>query len=269
MRDSATGASRHGARRAPWSMPPARGSTTCSRAWLRADAEGSRAAGQGQPHRGAEAVRPRPRLIFQNADRRIVFAIPYEGDFTLIGTTDIDYDGDPGEATASDEEIDYLCAGRAEYFARPITVGRRRLDLFRRAPALDDGASEPRRRRATTCWSSTPPRRAPLLSVFGGKITTYRKLAEEALRLLGRACRLAERAGPAVRRCRVATSRGSALRAPRRRLSGGSSRSLRHRTGCACHRLARAYGSRVGTLLGNDGKAHARRRSGSRLAVRS
>ena len=58
--------------------------------------------------------------IFQNADNRIIFAIPYETDFTLIGTTDRDYQGDPAKVVASEEEIDYLCAAASEYFAKPI-----------------------------------------------------------------------------------------------------------------------------------------------------
>src|SRR4029077_21050416 len=60
--------------------------------------------------------------MLQNPDGRIVFAIPYERDFTLIGTTDRDYDGDPAEIAASAEEIDYLCRAASENFARPVTV---------------------------------------------------------------------------------------------------------------------------------------------------
>jgi glycerol-3-phosphate dehydrogenase len=74
--------------------------------------------------------------IFQNADGRIVFAIPYQDDFTLIGTTDIDYDGDPADVKISADEINYLCKSVSEYLAQ-ARVGRRRgVDLFRRAPAL-------------------------------------------------------------------------------------------------------------------------------------
>src|SRR5690606_31102124 len=58
--------------------------------------------------------------IFQNADGRIVFAIPYERDFTLIGTTDRDYEGDPGSVAISEEEVDYLCRAASEYFARGV-----------------------------------------------------------------------------------------------------------------------------------------------------
>ena len=74
--------------------------------------------------------------IFQNADGRIVFAIPYERDFTLIGTTDRDYVGDPADVKATPEEIDYLCRAASDYFAKPVDTRGRRLELFRRAPAL-------------------------------------------------------------------------------------------------------------------------------------
>ena len=74
--------------------------------------------------------------IFQNKDGRIIFSIPYEQDFTLIGTTDQDYHGDPAEVHASEAEIDYLIAAAGEYFARPLAARRCRLDLFRRPAAL-------------------------------------------------------------------------------------------------------------------------------------
>ena len=80
--------------------------------------------------------------IFQNSDGRIVFAIPYEDDFTLIGTTDLDYTGDPAAVSASEDEIVYLCSAASEYFARPI----RRDDVVWTysgvRPLYDDGASK-------------------------------------------------------------------------------------------------------------------------------
>ena len=66
----------------------------------------------------------------------MLFAIPYDGDFTLIGATELDYAGDPSKAAASEAEIDYLCAAASEYFARQRHQGGRRLDLFRGASAL-------------------------------------------------------------------------------------------------------------------------------------
>ncbi len=120
--------------------------------------------------------------IFQNADGRIIFAIPYEGDLTLIGTTDTDYKGDPKAVAASEEEIAYLCAAAGEYFKRPIARDDVVWTYSGVRPLYDDGASKAQE--ATRDYVLTldaPGEGAPLLSVFGGKITTYRRLAEAAL----------------------------------------------------------------------------------------
>jgi glycerol-3-phosphate dehydrogenase len=120
--------------------------------------------------------------IFQNADGRIIFVIPYEQDFTLIGTTDLDYKGDPALVSASVEEIDYLCAAASEYFARAVTPADVVWTYSGVRPLYDDGASKTQE--ATRDYVLTldaPSDYAPLLSVFGGKITTYRKLAEAVL----------------------------------------------------------------------------------------
>ena len=120
--------------------------------------------------------------IFQNADGRIVFAIPYEQDFTLIGTTDRDYKGDPAEVAATPEEIAYLCAAASEYFRQPVTPESVVWTYSGVRPLYDDGASKAQE--ATRDYVLTldaPEGSAPLLSVFGGKITTYRRLAEAAI----------------------------------------------------------------------------------------
>lgn len=120
--------------------------------------------------------------FFQNKDGRIIFAIPYEEDFTLIGTTDQDYPGDPHEVRISDAEIDYLCAAASEYFAVPV----RRADIAWTysavRPLYDDGAS--RAQEATRDYvlkAEDGEGRAPLINAFGGKITTYRRLSEAML----------------------------------------------------------------------------------------
>ncbi len=120
--------------------------------------------------------------FFQNRDGRIIFAIPYEEDFTLIGTTDQDYLGDPSKAVISEQEIDYLCAAASEYFAVPV----RREDIAWTysgvRPLYDDGASKAQEAtRDYVLTSDAPAGQAPLLNVFGGKITTYRRLAEAML----------------------------------------------------------------------------------------
>ncbi len=120
--------------------------------------------------------------FFQNSDGRIIFAIPYENDFTLIGTTDQDYDGDPKEVAISDNEVDYLCEAASEYFVEPV----RRDDIVWTysgvRPLFDDGASKAQEAtRDYVLKSETGRGGAPMVHVFGGKITTYRKLAESAL----------------------------------------------------------------------------------------
>lgn len=123
--------------------------------------------------------------IFQNGDGRIIFAIPYERDFTLIGTTDVDFHGDPGKVAIDDEEIDYLCRAASEYFTRPVTAKDVVSSYSGIRPLFDDGKSEAKS--ATRDYVLTIDERdhqTPLLSIYGGKITTYRKLAEAVLKKL-------------------------------------------------------------------------------------
>ena len=127
--------------------------------------------------------------IFQNADGRIVFAIPYERDFTLIGTTDRDWYDDPAAVKATPEEIDYLCAAASEYFARPVTPADVVWTYSGVRPLYDDGASKAQEAtRDYVLELDAADDAAPLLSVFGGKITTYRRLAESALERLSPYC---------------------------------------------------------------------------------
>ena len=123
--------------------------------------------------------------FFQNADGRIFFAIPYEDDFTLIGTTDRDFDGDPGAIEITDAEIDYLCAGASEYFSQPV----RRDDIVWTysavRPLYDDGASKAQEATRDYVLKVLRQNGAPLINIFGGKITTYRKLAGAVLGEIG------------------------------------------------------------------------------------
>jgi glycerol-3-phosphate dehydrogenase len=120
--------------------------------------------------------------IFQNTDGRIIFAIPYRGDFTLIGTTDRDYQGDPAKVRATAEEVDYLCRSANEYFSRQIAPKDVVWSYSGVRPLYDDGASEAKAAtRDYVLELDEVGSSAPLLSIFGGKITTYRKLAEAAL----------------------------------------------------------------------------------------
>jgi glycerol-3-phosphate dehydrogenase len=122
--------------------------------------------------------------MFQNADGRIIFVIPYQDDFTLIGTTDRDYDGDPAKVKASAEEIQYLCASASEYLKNPVTPEDVVWTYSGVRPLYDDGASEAKAATRDYVFELDTPGGAPLLSIYGGKITTYRRLAEEALERL-------------------------------------------------------------------------------------
>ncbi|MGB7271608.1 MAG: glycerol-3-phosphate dehydrogenase [Albidovulum sp.] len=118
--------------------------------------------------------------FFQGEDGRIIFAIPYEEDFTLIGTTDLDHQGDPHDATCTDAEQDYLCDFASQYFKRPVTRADIVWTYSGVRPLYNDGAESAQA--ATRDYVlSLDTNGAPILSVFGGKITTYRKLAEAAL----------------------------------------------------------------------------------------
>ena len=150
----------------------------------------------GQPSRdavrlvkGSHIVLPRlydgeHAFILQNDDRRVVFMIPWEGRFTLVGTTDIPV-ATPDQAEATQDEVDYLCRAVSRYLEKP--VGPRAV-LWRYAgvrPLYDDGSSDPSAvTRDYTLRLDAAADEAPVLSVFGGKITTYRRLAEHALEKL-------------------------------------------------------------------------------------
>ena len=118
--------------------------------------------------------------FFQGTDGRIIFAIPYEQDFTLIGTTDADHTGPDVPPEIADAERDYLCAFASQYFEKPVTTDDVVWTYSGVRPLYDDGASSATAatRDYVLALDENGP---PLLSVFGGKITTYRKLAEQAL----------------------------------------------------------------------------------------
>ena len=123
--------------------------------------------------------------IFQNPDGRIVFAIPYEENYTLVGTTDVEYEGDPAKVACSEDEISYLCNAVNEYFKSSIAPKDVVWTYSGVRPLYDDASQN-----ASTITRDyvldldEQAGRAPLLSVFGGKITTFRKLAEHAMEKL-------------------------------------------------------------------------------------
>lgn len=120
--------------------------------------------------------------IFQNADNRIIFAIPYERDYTLIGTTDQDYLGDPANVEISTPEIEYLCGAASEYFAKPVLPSDVVWTYSGVRPLFDDGASKAQEAtRDYVLKIDGDAQTAAVLNIFGGKITTYRRLAEHVL----------------------------------------------------------------------------------------
>ena len=150
------------------------------------------ALGQNNVHnvrlvQGSHIVVPRkfddPRAyFFQNKDGRIIFAIPYEDDFTLIGTTDRDYKDNLSKVTISDQEIAYLCDAASEYFADPVKREDIVWSYSAVRPLYDDGASKAQEAtRDYVLAVDSAVGKAPLINSFGGKITTYRRLAESML----------------------------------------------------------------------------------------
>ena len=150
----------------------------------------------GQPSRdavrlvkGSHIVLPRlydgdHAFIVQNDDRRVVFIIPFEDRFTLVGTTDVPVD-DLHAPEPTDEEVGYLCAAASRYLARPINPAELVWRYAGVRPLYDDGSADPSSiTRDYTLRLDHSHDGAPVLSVFGGKITTYRRLAEQALKKL-------------------------------------------------------------------------------------
>ncbi len=120
--------------------------------------------------------------FFQNPDNRIIFAIPYETDFTLIGTTDSDFTGDPKNIQITEGEINYLCSAASEYFSEPVKPADVVWTYSGVRPLYDDGASKAQEAtRDYVLKIDANNGDAPLLNVFGGKLTTYRRLSEHAL----------------------------------------------------------------------------------------
>ena len=184
--------------------------------------------------------------IFQNPDGRVCFAIPYERDYTLIGTTDEDYTGDPAAVEIDDGEVNYLVAAASEYFERPVKRETIRWVYSGVRPLLDDGAEKAQAAtRDYLLELDAPAGSAPLLSVYGGKITTHRRLAEHALERLRPA--FPEMGGPWTKR---ATLPGGDVPAGQfepwaREMAARYAFLDRNLVA----RLCRAYGTRVDRLL--------------------
>jgi len=122
--------------------------------------------------------------IFQNRDDRIIFAVPYEQDFTLVGTTDVLWEDDPAKVTISDAERQYICDALNEYLRVDVTPDQAVWDYSGVRPLYDDHKSDNSTVTRDYVFDLDEADGAQVLSIFGGKITTYRKLAEHALEKL-------------------------------------------------------------------------------------
>ncbi len=122
--------------------------------------------------------------ILQHSDRRVIFVLPYEGEYSLVGTTDVDFQGDPGAARISADETQYLCDAVNAYFNRQTAPNDVLWSFSGIRPLFGDEADDPSavtRDYVLELDQGAGADAAPLLSVFGGKITTYRRLAESAM----------------------------------------------------------------------------------------
>ena len=186
--------------------------------------------------------------FFQLPDGRIFFAIPYESDFTLIGTTDVDHDGTLDKIEASAEEIAYLCEGASRYFDKIITPADVVWTYSGVRPLVSDNSGKPEAAtRGYRLDLSDADAGAPLLSVYGGKITTYRHLSEEAVDLL--AARLTALAGPAWTRS-AALPGGDFAIDGLEQLKAQIAAAYPFLGWWTIDRIARAYGTRAAIWLG-------------------
>ncbi len=190
-------------------------------------------------------------FTLQSADGRVVFAIPYEEGFTLIGTTDVTFSGDPARARADAEEIAYLCGLISRYFKSEVTPRDVVWTYSGVRPLQDDGESS-----ASTVTRDyvfdmdAPVGQAPLLSVFGGKLTTYRRLAEHALSHL-----LPVMGVHAMAWTREATLPGGDIpRGDFQSFVGEQLRRYSYVPPSLIRRLCRSYGTRLEGILGHSGQ---------------
>ncbi len=188
--------------------------------------------------------------IFQQPDRRIVFAIPYETDYTLVGTTDVDYHADPADVHIEADEIRYLCDAMTRHFRDPVRVEDVVWSYSGVRPLLDEvgNASSVSRDYQLGLDSAQG---APLLNVFGGKITTYRRLGEQAV----------DQVASALGTDRPAwTAHGDPLPggdfADAERLIAAWSQRWPWLPVALAHRWLRHYGTRAAILLGDAVSVH-------------
>ncbi len=198
--------------------------------------------------------------IFQNPDKRIIFAIPFEGNYTLIGTTDMELPqaalNGLSKEHIDEAEVDYLCEQASRYFAKPVSRSDVVWSYAGVRPLLDDASGDPSAVTRDYLLETHSQGGAPLLSVWGGKITTFRKLAEDAADLIGEM--LGERRPTWTRKAHMPGGDLSAwIGQPSRpdtdfeRLVKAIQQRHAWLPATLTRRLARAYGSRVDRVLGD------------------
>lgn len=187
-------------------------------------------------------------FLLQLPDRRVVFAIPYERAFTLIGTTDVEYDGDLDHVAITDAEVRYLCDAVNRYLRRQITAADVRATFAGVRALVDDAARDASKiTRDYRLELASGSGGAPVLCVFGGKITTYRRLAELAVERLAR---VLGRSGAAWTH-RAPLPGGDIPHGDLEHFVRDVQRRWRFLSGKNAQRLARAYGTHVERILGN------------------
>lgn len=202
--------------------------------------------------RGSHIVTPRlydhdKCYFFQGEDGRIIFAIPYEQDFTLIGTTDQDHP-DPSEPPVCTEaEQDYLCAFASKYFKKPVSRDDIVWTYSGVRPLFDDGAQSATAATRDYTLKVDAEGGAPVLNVFGGKITTYRRLAESAMEKVTE--HFPDLSGPWT--AGVALPGGDFPVDGVEALVAGLKADYGFLTDKWAHRLVHAYGTEARIILGN------------------
>jgi glycerol-3-phosphate dehydrogenase len=185
--------------------------------------------------------------LLQNDDRRVVFVIPYEGAFSLIGTTDVPYHGDARQVHASAEEIAYLCAAVGEQFRRAPRPEDVVWTYSGVRPLYDDGSDDASSvTRDYVLELDEAAGKAPLLSVLGGKITTYRRLAEEAV---GRIAKAAGREAGASWTANAVLPGGDLGPGGLAGFEAEAARRHPFLPPALLHRMVRAYGSELDLML--------------------
>jgi glycerol-3-phosphate dehydrogenase len=212
----------------------------------------ARVAAQVRLVKGSHIVVPRlfegeHAFMLQNPDGRIVFTIPYQDSFTLVGTTDVPFDGDPAKVSISPDEIAYLCSTVNSYFRRGIAPSDVRWSYAGVRPLSDDESESASKVTRDYRLELTESAEHPvLLSVFGGKITTYRRLAEMAL------SKLQPHLGFDGREWthRAALPGGELPRADFAAFLDGVKKRWPFLPPPMAQRMARAYGTRIERILG-------------------